>query len=91
MFGQYKRLTNRFEAGVLTGKPCSMAVRALAKKRQVVERSYFVRRMLASKEWTFRKACVGFWFGQRCNLYNGKSKRVRRGRLSLAPIRRLCR
>ncbi|MFJ8745989.1 NADP-specific glutamate dehydrogenase [Embleya sp. NPDC127516] len=49
LFGQYKRITNRFEAGVLTGKPvawCGSPARAEATGYGTV---YFAQEMLATR------------------------------------------
>lgn len=53
MFGQYKRLTNRFEAGVLTGKALFYGGSRARKEATGYGASYFVRRMLASKGMDF--------------------------------------
>jgi glutamate dehydrogenase (NADP+) len=48
MFGQYKRLTNRYEAGVLTGKGLSYGGSRARKEATGYGAVYFVERMLAS-------------------------------------------
>ncbi|OAE48912.1 NADP-specific glutamate dehydrogenase [Agrobacterium tumefaciens] len=60
MFGQYKRLTNRFEAGVLTGKALFYGGSRARKEATGYGASYFVRRMLASKgsEFSGRRVSV---------------------------------
>jgi glutamate dehydrogenase (NADP+) len=49
MFGQYKRLTNRFEAGVLTGKGLVYGGSRARKEATGYGAVYFVERMLATK------------------------------------------
>jgi len=49
MFGQYKRLTNRYESGVLTGKGLSLGGARARKEATGYGAVYFVERMLASK------------------------------------------
>jgi glutamate dehydrogenase (NADP+) len=58
MFGQYKRLTNRFEAGVLTGKALFFGGSRARKEATGYGASYFVRRMLASKGMDFSEKRV---------------------------------
>ncbi len=53
MFGQYKRLTNRYEAGVLTGKALSHGGSRARKEATGYGASYFVERMLATRGTTF--------------------------------------
>lgn len=49
MFGQYKRLTNRFEAGVFTGKGLSYGGSLVRKEATGYGAVYFTRAMLKSK------------------------------------------
>jgi glutamate dehydrogenase (NADP+) len=49
MFGQYKRLTNRYEAGVLTGKALSYGGSRARREATGYGAVYFVQRMLATK------------------------------------------
>ncbi len=49
MFGQYKRLTNRYEAGVLTGKALSYGGSRARREATGYGASYFVARMLATR------------------------------------------
>ena len=49
MFGQYKRLTNRYEAGVLTGKGLVYGGSRARKEATGYGAVYFVERMLAAK------------------------------------------
>jgi glutamate dehydrogenase (NADP+) len=49
MFGQYKRLTNRYEAGVLTGKGLVYGGSRARKEATGYGAVYFVERMLATK------------------------------------------
>lgn len=49
MFGQYKRLTNRYEAGVLTGKGLAYGGSRARKEATGYGAVYFVERMLATK------------------------------------------
>jgi glutamate dehydrogenase (NADP+) len=59
MFGQYKRLTNRYEAGVLTGKGLSYGGSRARREATGYGATYFVERMLATKGQTFEgKRCV---------------------------------
>lgn len=59
MFGQYKRLTNRYEAGVLTGKGLSYGGSRARKEATGFGATYFVERMLATKGQTFEgRRCV---------------------------------
>jgi glutamate dehydrogenase (NADP+) len=53
MFGQYKRLTNRYEAGVLTGKALSYGGSRARKDATGYGASYFVQRMLATRATSF--------------------------------------
>jgi len=53
MFGQYKRLTNRYEAGVLTGKGLVYGGSRARKEATGYGATYFVERMLARKGETF--------------------------------------
>lgn len=48
MFGQYKRLTNRYEAGVLTGKALFYGGSRARKEATGYGATYFVQRMLAT-------------------------------------------
>jgi glutamate dehydrogenase (NADP+) len=60
MFGQYKRLTNRYEAGVLTGKGLTYGGSRARKEATGYGATYFVQSMLATKQQTFegRRAVV---------------------------------
>jgi len=49
MFGQYKRLTNRYEAGVLTGKGLAYGGSRARKEATGFGAVYFVERMLATR------------------------------------------
>lgn len=49
LFGQYKRLTNRYESGVLTGKGLSWGGARVRKEATGYGTVYFVREMLAAK------------------------------------------
>lgn len=49
MFGQYKRLTNRYEAGVLTGKALFYGGSRARKEATGYGATYFVQRMLGTK------------------------------------------
>jgi len=53
MFGQYKRLTNRYEAGVLTGKGLVYGGSRARKEATGYGAVYFVERMLATKGTNF--------------------------------------
>ncbi|HEY0853324.1 MAG TPA: NADP-specific glutamate dehydrogenase [Devosia sp.] len=53
MFGQYKRLTNRYEAGVLTGKGLVYGGSRARKEATGYGATYFVERMLARKGEAF--------------------------------------
>jgi len=53
MFGQYKRLTNRYEAGVLTGKALSYGGSRARTEATGYGASYFVQRMLATRGLDF--------------------------------------
>ena len=53
MFGQYKRLTNRYEAGVLTGKALFHGGSRARKEATGYGATYFVQRMLATKGQSF--------------------------------------
>ncbi|RYE83630.1 MAG: NADP-specific glutamate dehydrogenase [Hyphomicrobiales bacterium] len=53
MFGQYKRLTNRYEAGVLTGKGLVYGGSRARKEATGYGATYFVERMLARKGHAF--------------------------------------
>ncbi len=59
MFGQYKRLTNRYEAGVLTGKGLSYGGSRARKEATGYGNTYFVQSMLETKGMSFDgKRCV---------------------------------
>jgi glutamate dehydrogenase (NADP+) len=60
MFGQYKRLTNRYEAGVLTGKGLSYGGSRARTEATGYGTTYFVQSMLATKKQSFdgRRAVV---------------------------------
>ena len=53
MFGQYKRLTNRYEAGVLTGKALFHGGSRARTEATGYGATYFVERMLATKGQAF--------------------------------------
>jgi glutamate dehydrogenase (NADP+) len=53
MFGQYKRLTNRYEAGVLTGKGLAYGGSRARTEATGYGASYFVERMLAARNQSF--------------------------------------
>ncbi|ODS02607.1 glutamate dehydrogenase [Methyloceanibacter marginalis] len=53
MFGQYKRLTNRYEAGVLTGKGLSYGGSRARKEATGYGAAYFVQRMLDTHNTSF--------------------------------------
>ncbi|RVL65075.1 NADP-specific glutamate dehydrogenase [Sinorhizobium meliloti] len=53
MFGQYKRLTNRYEAGVLTGKALFYGGSPARKEATGYGATYFVQRMIATKGLDF--------------------------------------
>lgn len=59
MFGQYKRLTNRFEAGVFTGKGLLYGGSRARTEATGYGNTYFVQSMLATKGLTFEgRKCV---------------------------------
>ncbi|MDX0111276.1 NADP-specific glutamate dehydrogenase [Sinorhizobium meliloti] len=53
MFGQYKRLTNRYEAGVLTGKALFYGGSRARKEATGYGATYFAQRMIATKGLDF--------------------------------------
>lgn len=53
MFGQYKRLTNRYEAGVLTGKALFHGGSKARREATGYGATYFVERMLSTKGHNF--------------------------------------
>ena len=53
MFGQYKRLTNRYEAGVLTGKALFYGGSRARTEATGYGATYFVERMLSTKKQSF--------------------------------------
>ena len=53
MFGQYKRLTNRYEAGVLTGKGLSYGGSRARTEATGYGTVYFVQRMLEARQSSF--------------------------------------
>jgi glutamate dehydrogenase (NADP+) len=53
MFGQYKRLTNRYEAGVLTGKALFYGGSIARKEATGYGATYFVQRMLQARKQDF--------------------------------------
>ncbi|MCX8084817.1 MAG: NADP-specific glutamate dehydrogenase [Calditerrivibrio sp.] len=59
MFGQYKRITNRFEAGVLTGKGLRYGGSLVRTEATGYGATFFVEEMLKVKNETFEgKTCV---------------------------------
>ncbi|MEF3254386.1 MAG: NADP-specific glutamate dehydrogenase [Deferribacterales bacterium] len=59
MFGQYKRITNRFEAGVLTGKGLRYGGSLVRTEATGYGATFFVEEMLKVKNETFEgKVCV---------------------------------
>ena len=59
LFGQYKRLTNRYEAGVLTGKGLVYGGSRARTEATGYGAVYFVQRMLESRKTSFEgKRCV---------------------------------
>ena len=59
LFGQYKRLTNRYEAGVLTGKGLVYGGSRARTEATGYGAVYFVERMLGTRDTTFEgKRCV---------------------------------
>ncbi|TCK61531.1 NADP-specific glutamate dehydrogenase [Seleniivibrio woodruffii] len=59
MFGQYKRITNRYEAGVLTGKGLSWGGSLVRTEATGYGAVYFVNEMLKTKKDSFEgKTCV---------------------------------
>ncbi|MEZ5512636.1 MAG: NADP-specific glutamate dehydrogenase [Steroidobacteraceae bacterium] len=54
LFGQYKRLTNRYEAGVLTGKALSYGGSRARTEATGYGAAYFVDRMLRSRKTDFQ-------------------------------------
>lgn len=59
MFGMYKRLTNRYEAGVLTGKGLSYGGSRARTEATGYGNTYFVQRMLGTRGTSFDgKRCV---------------------------------
>ncbi len=58
MFGQYKRLTNRYEAGVLTGKALSYGGSRARTEATGYGNTYFVQAMLRTKGQTFEDKSV---------------------------------
>ncbi len=91
-FGQYKRITNRYESGVLTGKGLAWGgsrVRTEATGYGVV---FFVAEMLhARKESLRRQARRRLRLGQRRHLRHPESSAARRHRGRLLGLQRLCR
>lgn len=53
MFGQYKRLTNRYEAGVLTGKALFYGGSRARTEATGYGNTYFIQAMLATKDQSF--------------------------------------
>ena len=53
MFGMYKRLTNRYEAGVLTGKGLSYGGSRARTEATGFGSAYFVQRMLGTRDTSF--------------------------------------
>jgi len=53
LFGQYKRLTNRYEAGVLTGKALTYGGSRARKEATGYGATYFVQSMLATRKQSF--------------------------------------
>jgi glutamate dehydrogenase (NADP+) len=53
MFGQYKRLTNRYESGVLTGKGLAWGGSRVRTEATGYGNTYFVERMLGTRQQSF--------------------------------------
>lgn len=59
LFGQYKRLTNRYESGVLTGKGIGWGGALVRTEATGYGATYFVREMLKARKQSFAgKTCV---------------------------------
>jgi glutamate dehydrogenase (NADP+) len=59
LFGQYKRLTNRYESGVLTGKGIGWGGSLVRKEATGYGAVYFVREMLKARKTTLAgKTCI---------------------------------
>ncbi len=59
LFGQYKRLTNRYELGVITGKSVGWGGSLVRKEATGFGTVYFAREMLATKKEEFEgKTCI---------------------------------
>ncbi|MBB4053577.1 glutamate dehydrogenase (NADP+) [Devosia subaequoris] len=58
MFGQYKRLTNRYEAGVLTGKALFYGGSRARTEATGYGNTYFTKAMLATKDQSFEGKTV---------------------------------
>ena len=71
LFGQYKRITNRYESGVLTGKGLDWGGALVRKEATGYGLVYFVQEMLKVRGETFEgKTCVVSGTGQRVALHD---------------------
>jgi glutamate dehydrogenase/leucine dehydrogenase len=92
MFGQYKRLNNRYEAGVFTGKALAYGGSRARTEATGYGNTYFVQAMLATRGASFdgkKVVCLGL--GQRGDLHHRKGAVVRRQGRRLLGLQRLCR
>jgi glutamate dehydrogenase (NADP+) len=68
MFGQYKRLTNRYETGVLMGKGLAYGGSRARREATGYGATYFMKSMLVTKAQSFEAAQYRFRIRQRCHL-----------------------
>lgn len=76
LFGQYKRLTGRYE-GVLTGKGLNWGGSLGRKEATGYGAVYFAQNMLAARGESGRQDLPGVRRGQRCHLYHRKAAGTR--------------
>jgi glutamate dehydrogenase (NADP+) len=89
LFGQYKRLTNRYEVGVLTGKGLVYGGSRARKEATGYGAVYFVERMLATRGTSFDGKRGRVWLRQRGDPHHGEDHRVRRHDRGLLRFERL--
>lgn len=91
MFGQYKRLTNRYEAGVLTGKGLVYGGSRARTEAHRLRRGIFRGAHARHEAHGFRRQTRrGVWFGQCGDLYDGKDHGLRSQGRRLLGFHRLC-
>ena len=90
MFGQFKRVRNAYEAGVLTGKGLTYGGSLARTQATGYGCVYFVDEMIKAKGKSFKRLNrCNLRFGQRCHLCNRESTATGRQSCSTERLRRL--